>query len=671
MIGRRWHLLLLLALGCRRPAPAATRPPGPAPLPTFTGPAPGTLTLAEPEPLPRLVGVEGRLTLGAPTPAHDAAASPVAPPAAPTAHPPDGPPADGVAAVVHSLSPDALATAPDPMGLPFYDFELSVEPESGSVRGRERIDYPNPTGAPLTSIPLRVFANADDARLSLTAAQEGDPSPVANAEEPSLYELALKTPIPPGGWAHVALAFSGRAPAAQTGPVDEGSMLSSLLSAPGRSPDYGLFSRFQGGIALAEWLPMVAGRWQGRFDRDPTSPLGDNSYEDLSSFRGQVSLPTDYTLAAPGVVLEESFETGRRRVTTVALADARDFPIFASRRYRIAEVVDAGIRIRSVYQESDSEPGQSVLATARAALAYFAASFHPYPYTTFTAVEVPLRGGAGGAEFPGLVAIAGMAYGQGGSLPMGLSFSPGYLGELREFVVAHEVAHQWWACAVASHPRRQPDVDEPLAQFSAALYVGHRRGADARRAVLGSQVAVNYQAMRMLGAADGPAARPTSAFSNAAEYAGLVYGKAPFFYEEALERCGEGSVARGLAAYAGQHWLGLAKRGEAATAIARACFGNESRIEALYTRYFKEAHGDEDLSGQGDIQKVALEAFAGGGAGGGAPDLSSLLNLGGGQQGSAAAAPPTSVPSLPGIDPAQAEQILKKLNQTLGGVDTP
>ncbi len=599
-------------------------------------------------------------------------------PAAPPPKPPDGPPADGVAAVLHSLLPDALVAAPDPASLPFYDIDVRIEPSTGALSGEVRIDWPNGTGARLTSLPLRVFANADDPLLSLKAARPGDPAPVRSADAPSLYELPLSAPVAPGGWAHLAIAFSGRAPAPDASPVDEGALLSSLLSAPGRAPDYGLFSRFRGGVALAEWLPVVAGRWNGHFDRDPTAPLGDNSYLDVSSFRARVDLPADETLAAPGVLLGEELHADRR-ISTVALADARDFPLFASRSYRVAEGSVGSVRVRSVYLEGDGDAGRSVLATARAALADFSRSFHPYPYATFSAVEVPLRGGAGGAEFPGLVAVAGMAYGRGGALPMGLSFSGPYLAELREFVVAHEVAHQWWACAIGSQPRRQPDVDEPLAQFSAALYVGHARGDAARRAVLGSQVAVNYQAMRMLGAADGPVARSTSDFSNAAEYAGLVYGKAPFFYDEALRRCGEASLLRGLSSYADAHWLGLARRGDAAAAIARACPGGGREIQDLFGRYFKESHGDEDLAGRADLEKIALEAFGGGGnldlssllggggAGGGGALLNALGAQGGGGQ-AAGAMPPQAQQLLQQLsDPKQAQQLLQQLNGMMGG----
>jgi hypothetical protein len=676
-------LVLVVAGGCHR---AKASPAPPKALPIFVDKAaPGELIPAPaggedaPEvpsdpaktpakPIPIYYGIdEGKGTLEAPT--------------APMVEVPvqkDGPPADGIVAVLGSLTAAARDTVPDPATLPFYDLDLRVEPAAGHISGQLRIDYPNHTGAPLGWLPLRVFADADDALVNIDSVRLGEAKLSVTNQDPSTFIVKLPAAVPVGTWVHLTVAFHGAAPPPAESTGTEG-MLQSLLAAPGRSPDYGLFSTFKDGVALGEFLPMVAGRWNGKFDLDPGNGIGDSSYYDLSSFRARVDIPAEYVVAGPGV--ETSEERGGRRRSTFALADARDFPLFASTRYRETEAIEGGIRVRSIYQESAAEAGRSVLATARGALSLFGELYHPYPYTTFTAVEVPMRGGAGGAEFPGLVAVAGMAYGEEGGLPGGMSFSPGYLVELREFVVAHEVAHQWWACAVASHPRAQPDVDEPLAQYSAGVYVGHARGQAAQLKALNTQVAVNYQAARMLGLADGVAARATGAFQNSAEYAGLVYGKAPFFYQTLSDRVGEPAVSRGLAEYAQEHWMGLAKRGDVVTALAKAGALPESELNALFVRWFRGAHGDEDLAGKGDIEGVAMDAFAGGAGGMGAMggaglDPSAVMKLLPAQgapvapdNAGAAGFPGSGAANIPGVDPEQVKNLMQQLDKSMGGID--
>ncbi len=664
----RWPLVAVAGLlACRR-APAAPRPPDRL-LPVFVDESPeGRLiplpetAAAEPDRAPE-VFIDGARpgTLAVPGPA--AGLPPAEAPAAVSNR--EGPPPEGVAAVLTSLRPSARATAPDPATLPFYDVQLRVEPLAGRLEGVETIDYPNRTGAPLTELPLRLFANGAGRVVDVDSVEALGAPCALDAAEPSVIRVSLASAVAPGRWVRLVVAFRGRAPE-PSGDTGQAGMLQSLLAAPGRSPDYGLFSRFPGGVALAEFLPMVAGRWQGAFDVDPGNGIGDSSFFDLSSFRATVDLPADDVLAAPGVTLSEELLPGRRRRTEIALADARDLAFFVSDGYREADTVQDGVRVRSLYENGHGDPGQSVLDTSRQALALYGRLWHDYPWATFTAVEVPLRGGAGGAEFPSLVAVAGMAYGAGG-LPGGMQFSPAFLAELREFVVAHEVAHQWWACAVASHPRAQPDVDEPLAQWSAAVYVGATHGAEARKAVLGSQVAVNYQTIRMLGIPDGPAARPTAAFGNTGEYAGLVYGKAPFFYQALEDRIGVAAVTRGLAEYARRHWLGLAVRGDVVAAVTEENYLPKGSLQPIFDRWFREAHGDADLAGRGDVMTVAAQAFGGGGLDVGqllkqAPQALQPIQGAGG-------VPPQAPGKLPAVDPQQAMQLLQQLDRTMGGVD--
>ncbi len=625
------------------------------PLPIVTAPAgaPASLTQSAAGIVPGELPVATRATAILP------GETPVALPAT------DGPPADGIAAVRASLLPAERATAPDPATLPFYDVDLTVEPEGGRIRGVEKIDVP--AREPRSSLPLRIFANGGDETLvhvtSVRALVTGAALPFTTPL-PSLVRVKLPGPVAPGSWIHLEIAFAGRAPAPPP-PASGFGMLGPLLSSAGRAGDYGLFSTFHDGIALAEFLPMAAGHWRGALDTAPPTGIGDASYFDLSSFRVRIDTPEGFVVAAPGALVSEERLAEGRHAATWALADARDFAIFASRGYQEADRMVGSTLVRSIYEEGQGDAGRSVLRTAEGALDLFSRLYRPYPYTSFTAVEVPLRGGAGGAEFPGLVAVGGMVYGERGALPGGLSFGPGFLAQMREFVVAHETAHQWWACAVASQPRLQPDVDEPLAQYSAAVYVGRTHGEGARKEVLGSQVGVNYQAMRMLGQPDGPVARGTGEFSDEVEYAGLVYGKAPLFYEAAAARWGDDAVSRALSAYARRRWFGLARRGDVIGPLAAAAGAPALEVRDLFDHWFRQAHGDEDLAGVGNVTTIASEAF---GLQAGSLDVEKLL-----QAGAALAplAPPPSgtPPALPAVDPQQALKILEQFNRTMGGID--
>jgi hypothetical protein len=594
----------------------------------------GVLVVA---PTARITSPAGALVVPAPAPEPTVAA------------PTPGPPADAVVAAMSSLTEEAQGIAPNAATLPFYDFKVSVDPLTGELTGQERIDYPNRLGRPLDALPLRVFANGEESLVTVDGAVE-------EKDDPSSMRLPLGTPLAPGAWAHIEVRFHGRIPAA----TENASVASAeaLLASPGRGEDYGLFSRFEGGVALAEWLPMVAAIWHGDFDRGPPSGIGDSSFFDLSSFRGTIDLPADYRVAVPGVVLGEE-RVGARRHTSFALADARDVALFAARDFRVADAREGAVAVHSIYRSGRGEAGQAVMQTARGALASFVRAFGPYPYRSLVAVEVPLRGGAGGAEFPGLIAIGGFLYGEPGQLPEGISFNPGFLASLREFTVAHEVAHQWWALQVASNPREQPDVDEPLAQYCAAFYLGQRHGGSAMADALDHFVAGNYQAMRLLGDVDAPAARATSEFSSTAQYAGVVYGKAPFFYDRVAAAASPGALLRGLSAYFRAHRFAVAERGDVVAALSANGPVATDRLKELEHQWFEATTGDADLAGLGDPLAIGLLALEGEDV-----DLEALLKPG--------ATPPPEAPHEPQMKPlddGQTQTLMRQLSKTLGGVD--
>jgi hypothetical protein len=635
---------LAVVPGCKRhsvpsPQPMAAGPAITQPVVLTSDESPGTLIVARRE---GITSAQGALVVPA-----NSAAERRAPAAAAL-----GPPSDAVVAALSSLTEEAQAVAPNPATLPFYDFQVKVDPVTGELTGHERIDYPNGSALPLDVLPLRIFANGGEARMVV----EGG---LASADDPSMVRWRLAVPVPPGSWAHVELAFHGTLPPeTQSQPLAAGE---ALLVGPERGEDYGLFSRFKGGVALAEWLPMVAAQWHGDFDLGKPSGIGDSSFFDLSSFRGTVDLPIGYRVAVPGVVLGEELSSGRRR-TTFALADARDIAVFASKDFRAADSNEGGVTVHSIYRNGQGEAGQAVLQTARAALACFTRGFGPYPYRSLVAVEIPLHGGAGGAEFPGLIAVGGFLYGEPGQLPEGLSFNANYLASLREFTVAHEVAHQWWALQVASNPREQPDVDEPLAQFSAAYYLGQQRGTPAMLDGLSHLVAVNYQAMRLLGAPDGPAARPTGEFASTAQYAGIIYGKAPFFFVKVAAATSPQILTRGLAAYFRAHRFGVAERGDYLSAMVSAAAGSLDELKALQHRWFEASTGDADLVGLGDPLETGLLALQAEDV-----DLEGLLKM---------AAPaeeqnaPLDTTPLP-LDSEQTRKLMRDLSKSMGGLDLP
>ncbi len=144
-----------------------------------------------------------------------------------------------------------------------------------------------------------------------------------------------------------------------------------------------------------------------------------------------------------------------------------------------------------------------------AAFGVFSDQFGPYPFTEFDVVDAPVS--IGGYEFPGMVYVDDQLR------------RVGSLADYR-YIVAHEVAHQWWYGLVGNDSVEEPWLDESLASYSAAIYLEQVEG----RAAGDALVAYWRRAYGQPRGAD-PLVN-----SSALEFAGWAAYRSPAYYQGAL-----------------------------------------------------------------------------------------------------------------------------------------
>ena len=208
-----------------------------------------------------------------------------------------------------------------------------------------------------------------------------------------------------------------------------------------------------------------------------------------------------------------------------------------------------------------------VLGFATEALRIFGGRFGPYPYTELDVVATPTT--AAGIEYPGLIVIAERLYDGGDYL---------------EWVVVHEVAHQWWYNVVGNDQVDEPWLDEALTQYSTSLYFEDRYGkakADQIR-----QIAFwdRYRQAREEGR-DRAVAGPVASFE-AEDYGLIVYAKGPLFFHHLRELVGDPVFDDILRAYFQQHRYRIATP-ESFLAVAEGVSGRD--LDALYQRWILTA----------------------------------------------------------------------------------
>lgn len=538
--------------------------------------------------------------------------------------------------------------------LPTYQIDQAIDDVSGTLSAKLTLTWTNLTGADVSELPLQLHPNAakemgtnDTSTMAITevASTEG-PQATFEATRPSLVTVKLAPPLANGARVVLTIRYNGKLRQLSKDANDVYAQAAAGLAAMSGAgvADYGLVGVGDGILTMASAYPMVAPFREGSFDTGAPAKIGDIAYNGQAVFVVRSIVPAGMRVITNLVDSDPKPAGADKEVVSSQGAIVRDFLLVAGRDLEESTKTVGGARVRSVYRKKDAKAGKSALDIAAAALESYERRFGAYPYTELDVAEASLVGGAGGVEFPAMVLIAGMLYRDPstsgsqmamlmkllGSLSGGLeglgedtpkkkpakSDTEGMLDSVLEFTVEHEVAHEYFAIEVGNDCHRHPCVDEPLAQYLAGLAYGDRHGAEAAKEAMDKNVKLNYALYRVMGGADKPAARAATEYKSTTEYAGLVYGKAPYLYVSLAKKLGEEQLHSAMREAVARCRFRLMTVDGWEEALGSAA-GDEKGVRAAFQRWFQEAHGDEDL-GVSDDGEFVLDAMFG-------PDVAASL----------------------------------------------
>ncbi len=502
--------------------------------------------------------------------------------------------------------------------LPYYALELNVAESLRAFDLKETLHFQNRKGTALKEVVLRVYVNATADKPPVQflkgSCLDGRSCNVS-LRGPSTIVVALDKPLEVDQRLRVTLELKGTLSHIEKSRT---SMLSQSFESMARirsgkgGGDYGLLAEGDGIASFASFYPVLARFGDGKWEYDEKSTMGDLGAAGMSHVSIDLELPKDAKLATSGVIARDAAAGAGRRKVRVDAGLVQDVSLLMSRQFQSAEKKVGNVTVRSHYLAGDAVAGAKVLDAAEQSLRIFEKRFGPYPYVDLDVVEAPLVGGAGGVEFSGLVTVASMFYRPrfaDGSVGMLLKLIGGpsqkelerMTSGILEFVTAHEVAHQYFPGLVGSDIRKHPFADEAMAQWAALLYFEDRYGPERAKSEADRQVLANYHMMRLMDMPDAAVDRPVEAFDSEIAYAGLVYGKGPFFFRELRKLVGDAEYFRALRAVIDKHRFQQAPPRALSKELARGA--NTAKVNALTKRWLSERHGDADL-GKPDIRTL-------------------------------------------------------------------
>lgn len=411
----------------------------------------------------------------------------------------------------------------DQLGLvPVYHIQATLEGSGERLVGIQRVRYPNTSTDSLPEIVFRLYPNMPQfgGRMDVQAVKVGGMDvPFAQNVSDTVLEVRLEEPLPPGEIAEVELVYALRVPSPEAG--------------------YVLFGRAGDIVSLPYFYPILALRDAQGWHRHLAPPYGDASSCATSLYHVALTASPDLQVIAPGVVISQT--TGADGLATWEFVSGpiREFAVVASPRFQWAEGMVGDVHVRSWFLPEDQEAGRAVLQYAMAALRVYQDWFGMYPFPDLAVVEAPL--GVHGMEFPTMSLIGEDLYRE-------------HRDEL-EYLVAHEIAHQWWYNQVGNDQVRFPWLDEGLAEYSAYLYFDQVYGRDRAEALRHRRWVLPYQYLVAQGE-DAPVNQPVFNFER--HYEALVYGKAALFFHHLRGEMGDARFRDALHLYLERYRYDLA-----------------------------------------------------------------------------------------------------------------
>ncbi|MEL6866394.1 MAG: M1 family aminopeptidase [Bacteroidota bacterium] len=189
-----------------------------------------------------------------------------------------------------------------------------------------------------------------------------------------------------------------------------------------------------------------------------------------------ISTSLDQIAIAPGSLMREWTDGGRRYFRYELKKPVLNFYSFISGRYEIARDLWTSpngqeVEVEIYYHKGHEYNVDKMIASVKRSLSYCSDNFLPYPHEQARIIEFPRYANFAQA-FPGT---------------MPYSESLGFIANLNEadaidmvcYIVAHEMAHQWWAHQViGANVQGATMLSETFAQYSALMIMQQTYGKD-------------------------------------------------------------------------------------------------------------------------------------------------------------------------------------------------
>ncbi len=274
-------------------------------------------------------------------------------------------------------------------------------------------------------------------------------------------------------------------------------------------------------VNLTGFYPIACVLENGEFYQSVYYPAGDPFYSNCANYKVNLTVPSTYSVAS-SMVAERTEWSGGNTEYFYTQKNVREVAFILSEKFNILEKTVDGVSVKYYYYADESP--EKTLETACDSLTFFSKKYYKYPYKTYTVSQGDFI--YGGMEYPCLSLISD-------------SVEPSY----RDYVVAHETAHQWFYGILGVNESEYAFLDEGLTELSTALFLDGRNGGKSYADYV-TEAENSYKvikdALAYIGNLQLPIMeRNLKEFNSQAEYVMIAYNRSEIMFDRIKKNMGD------------------------------------------------------------------------------------------------------------------------------------
>jgi hypothetical protein len=321
-------------------------------------------------------------------------------------------------------------------------------------------------------------------------------------------------------------------------------------------PKQGRWGRFRDITFLSNWLPvfavygepppsrpgkeLVPPEWDPWWQPTPFVPWHQPFYNEAGYYSAKVRIPHEYQVACTGTITCTNTE-GKQKWLAIQTGPVRDFAFLTSNHFQEqlgeADVGGRKVRVHVLAMPEHEHFAKVMVGVAARALEQYSKWLGAYPYDDFTVAESYL--GWLGNQCGALVMIDARIFGM-----------PHLAEEYVEYLVSHEVCHQWFYNVVGTNGYAETWMEEAMAEFFSQRLLDNRHGQNSTlfnfpRGLrwLPNVHRQDYRSFGLYGAIargdNGPAVRDMPEFGHIANLLSMTYDKGSRIVATVEQRLGD------------------------------------------------------------------------------------------------------------------------------------